>query len=256
MTFPKVISELFNDNLSGSEALLERLNIIFIENENFLCNDSLLNQIKNKFSDFALITNHLSQIIKQESSERKSFIENKISVSKSRFHLLYQNFTKEFRPKAPITISNSFTIQKIFEKYKSDGNDFSLTICESRPMFEGGILAENLAKSGIKINLITEAQMAHFMDESDCAIIGADKILKNGNVINKVGSRILAISAKHFNKPFYVISSKNKKVNTNIFEESEKEKTEIYSCKNNMIKITNKYFEEIESTYITKIITD
>ena len=71
-------------------------------------------------------------------------------------------------------------------------------------------MAEELAASGIKTLLITDAMMNQYVSQVDAAIIGADLISKNGNVVNKVGSKSLALLCREYNKPFFVVSTKNK----------------------------------------------
>jgi translation initiation factor eIF-2B subunit alpha len=42
--------------------------------------------------------------------------------------------------------------------------------------------------------------------EVDCVILGADRILKTGHVINKIGTSGVAIIAKYYGIPFYVVA--------------------------------------------------
>ncbi len=39
----------------------------------------------------------------------------------------------------------------------------------------------------------------------DCCVVGADRILRTGHVINKIGTYTMAITAKHHNIPFYSV---------------------------------------------------
>jgi methylthioribose-1-phosphate isomerase len=40
----------------------------------------------------------------------------------------------------------------------------------------------------------------------DAVLVGADRIAANGDTANKIGTFSLAIAAKHFNVPFYVVA--------------------------------------------------
>jgi translation initiation factor 2B subunit (eIF-2B alpha/beta/delta family) len=95
-----------------------------------------------------------------------------------------------------------------------------------------------------------------FIHKADAVIIGADKILRNGNVINKVGSLATAILCKYYKKPFYVIATRNKFTNEKRLKSGEKDYKEIWNFTHPKLKITNIYFEEIDRRLIIKIITE
>lgn len=77
---------------------------------------------------------------------------------------------------------------------------------ESRPLFEGRRLAEELASSGMDCTVISDAAVAHHISDIDLAVVGADTILNNGSIVNKIGTRMIAIISKYERKPFYVAS--------------------------------------------------
>ena len=82
---------------------------------------------------------------------------------------------------------------------------------ETRPLFQGARLTMwELMKSNITCTLITDNMAAHTIKthKIQAIIVGADRIAKNGDVANKVGTYNLAILAKHFNVPFYVVAPK------------------------------------------------
>lgn len=78
---------------------------------------------------------------------------------------------------------------------------------ETRPYLQGARLtAWELVKEGIPATLITDSMAGFFMQqgEVDAVIIGADRIVANGDTANKIGSYSLAVLCKHHNIPFYV----------------------------------------------------
>jgi translation initiation factor 2B subunit (eIF-2B alpha/beta/delta family) len=72
-------------------------------------------------------------------------------------------------------------------------------VAESRPKNEGRILAKRLIKKGIPVEYITDFSAATYIPRIDAAIIGADKILANGNIVNKMGSKTLAVLCRYYN---------------------------------------------------------
>ena len=56
------------------------------------------------------------------------------------------------------------------------------------------------------MTLICDGTAAHLMAEGavDVVITGADRVTANGDVVNKIGTRGLAIAARYHGVPFYV----------------------------------------------------
>ena len=78
---------------------------------------------------------------------------------------------------------------------------------ETRPFLQGSRLtAWELQQIGIPLTLITDNMAAYFMrrGEVDCIIVGADRIVANGDVANKIGTYGLAVLACAHGIPFYV----------------------------------------------------
>jgi methylthioribose-1-phosphate isomerase len=83
---------------------------------------------------------------------------------------------------------------------------------ETRPRLQGARLtAFELHQSNIPVTVIadTMAGWLFYHKKIDCAIVGADRILKNGLTINKIGTYTVAILANHHNIPFYVAAPKS-----------------------------------------------
>jgi len=78
---------------------------------------------------------------------------------------------------------------------------------ETRPLLQGARLtAWELTREGIPVTLITDNMAGSLMQhgEIDLVIVGADRIARNGDVANKIGTYTLAILAKEHEVPFYV----------------------------------------------------
>uniref|UniRef100_UPI0037E73F53 methylthioribose-1-phosphate isomerase isoform X3 n=1 Tax=Semicossyphus pulcher TaxID=241346 RepID=UPI0037E73F53 len=78
---------------------------------------------------------------------------------------------------------------------------------ETRPYNQGSRLtAYEAVAEGIPATLITDSMAALTMREMDitAVVVGADRVVANGDTANKVGTYQLAISAKHHGIPFYV----------------------------------------------------
>jgi methylthioribose-1-phosphate isomerase len=78
---------------------------------------------------------------------------------------------------------------------------------ETRPYLQGARLtAFEVDHAGIDFHLITDNMSASLMREGkvDAVIVGADRIVANGDTANKIGTYALAVLAKAHRIPFYV----------------------------------------------------
>ena len=78
---------------------------------------------------------------------------------------------------------------------------------ETRPLLQGSRLtAWELHQSGIDVTLITDNMAARVMFEGriDAVFVGADRIARNGDVANKIGTYGVAVLAREHGIPFYV----------------------------------------------------
>ncbi len=81
-------------------------------------------------------------------------------------------------------------------------------VTETRPYLQGARLtAWELQKAGFDVTVIADNMVAHVLGEGKVSkvIVGADHLTKNGDIANKIGTYQIALLAKHFGVPFYVI---------------------------------------------------
>ncbi|MCI2082315.1 MAG: S-methyl-5-thioribose-1-phosphate isomerase [Bacteroidales bacterium] len=79
---------------------------------------------------------------------------------------------------------------------------------ETRPMLQGSRLtAYELMKAGVDTTLICDDMASIVMAQKkvDAVFVGCDRIAANGDVANKVGTSALAILARYYGIPFYVL---------------------------------------------------
>ena len=87
------------------------------------------------------------------------------------------------------------------------GVPFHVYVDETRPLFQGARLtAWELGTAGIDLTLICDNAAASLMAAGrvDLIVVGTDRIARNGDVVNKIGTLNLAVLARHFGVPFYV----------------------------------------------------
>jgi methylthioribose-1-phosphate isomerase len=83
---------------------------------------------------------------------------------------------------------------------------------ETRPLLQGARLTMwELARAGVPAVLQVDAAAASAMasGEIDLVVVGADRIARNGDTANKIGTYALAVAAAHHGLPFYVAAPRS-----------------------------------------------
>jgi len=87
------------------------------------------------------------------------------------------------------------------------GREIHIFVDETRPLLQGARLtAYELKKAKIPHTLIADSMAASLMFQGkiSLAIVGADRIARNGDTANKIGTYSLAVACKYHSLPFYV----------------------------------------------------
>ncbi|MDG6221118.1 MAG: S-methyl-5-thioribose-1-phosphate isomerase [Candidatus Thermoplasmatota archaeon] len=88
-----------------------------------------------------------------------------------------------------------------------DGKKIFVWVDETRPWLQGSRLtAWELFQEGIGHSIIADNASGHYMHkgEVDMVIVGADRVVANGDFANKIGTYEKAVVAKENDIPFYV----------------------------------------------------
>lgn len=89
------------------------------------------------------------------------------------------------------------------------GKRVSVFADETRPLLQGARLtAWELMEGGIDVTLITDGMAGRVMFEGriDAVFVGSDRIARNGDVCNKIGTYSVAVLAREHGVPFYVVA--------------------------------------------------
>lgn len=108
-----------------------------------------------------------------------------------------------------LTLSRSGTVM---ETLRQAGPE-AVLVAESRPAREGVDIAEELA--GVidaEVSVFVDAAVAHMLATRaiETVLVGADAVLANGQVVNKVGTRAAALASAREGVPIYVVAAKDK----------------------------------------------
>jgi len=154
-----------------------------------------------------------------------------------------------------------------FRVAHKNGKKFLVYVDETRPRCQGLLTAWELEQEKIPYVYIVDNAAGYFMKnkEIDLVITGADRIAKNGDFANKIGTYEKAILAKENDIPFYVaapISTFDKSIKSGkeiVIEERGKEELALinkYKIMPDYIKVRNPAFDVTPAKYITGYITE
>lgn len=91
---------------------------------------------------------------------------------------------------------------------KEKGINIAVFADETRPLLQGARLTSyELHKAGIDVTLICDNMASMVMKNGwvQACFVGCDRVAANGDTANKIGTSGVAILAKHYNIPFYVL---------------------------------------------------
>ncbi len=87
------------------------------------------------------------------------------------------------------------------------GKNIRVIATETRPVLQGARLTVwELRREGIPVALVTDNTAGYLIRRRavDLVVVGADRITREGYVVNKIGTYMIALAAKRNNTPFYV----------------------------------------------------
>jgi len=139
---------------------------------------------------------------------------------------------------------------------------------ETRPLCQGARLTTwELKQASIPFKLITDSMAGYVMQNHrvDAVIVGADRIARNGDTANKIGTYTLAVLAKENCIPFYVAAPTttiDKSIATGAEIVIEERSPDEVTCIGGVrvapegVEVLNPAFDVTPARYITVIITE
>jgi len=156
-----------------------------------------------------------------------------------------------------ITISHSGTVEQALLHARRAGRRFAVICLEARPALEGRETATTLANADIPVTLAADATAAAMAEEAQLVLVGAD-LLSNRGLVNKIGTRVLALAAQAAKIPFYTLCGGEKFLPPGYCPPEQREwpAGEIWTDAPHGVTISNRYFEWTPLEEISGIITE
>lgn len=154
-----------------------------------------------------------------------------------------------------LTLSSSSTVRTTL-LHEPRGRGISAVCLEGRPVQEGHMLAEALARNGVPVTLAVDAAAARLASLCDLVLLGADSIGDAG-VVNKIGSVAVADAAHRAGIDVLVVTDETKILPPGFPQPVEDDRpAEEVARTPAGVKVWNRYFECLPLDDVTSVVTE
>ena len=107
-------------------------------------------------------------------------------------------------------VDNGSALAPIIQAWE-EGKRFHVYVDETRPRFQGRLTSWELNQYGVDLTVICDSASGFFISQGNInlIIVGADRVTRNGDIANKIGTYNLAVLANHHDIPFYTAFPKS-----------------------------------------------
>ncbi|NOZ75519.1 MAG: hypothetical protein GXO90_09150 [FCB group bacterium] len=201
----RAVYDFFDRNPKPSEAETRQL-------------QNQLSRLSDQLSSFRLVVFAIEKIISalgEQNFSTTTCLSRLDAIQKTLFgNYEYQARRLEalgIRNKAIIIHSHSTTIIACLSSLPRESRPGFIWQTESSPGMEGRLQARELAHAGYSVRLIPDTDIGQVFSRIDWVILGADS-LGTSHFTNKIGSLNLALLAKEYRRPVYVLAHSGKYV--------------------------------------------
>ncbi len=133
----------------------------------------------------------------------------------------------------------------------------AVLLSESRPGREGVGVAESLVAAGADVTLTTDAALPSLLEAHDVSLVlvGADAVLADGSVVNKVGTRALALAAAEAGVDCYAAAARAKVRPDEAFRGESRDAGEVYDGDAD-VSVANPVFDRTPVRLVTGVVTE
>ncbi len=269
-TVEEAIASIAEDHTSGASRIarvaLETMTLLVVEAKGHPKAEELREAARriSEAQPAMAVVHNVVQMFTQLTSEGfeplavRQQLRDELDTAKERIARTYLKIA----PSDAVVVTTSFsdnvlaTLQALHEK----GRVSHVHVLEARPLLEGRFLVVALQESGIPASLVPDALGPSLVAQSTGVLVGADSVLRDGSVVNKIGSYGLALAAKDHGKPFHVACETLK------FDarhdaaswpgSAAMNPREIWENPPERIEVVNRYFEVVPAALVTAIVTE
>lgn len=156
-----------------------------------------------------------------------------------------------------LTFSNSSTTAQTIISCHNAGWNMHVFCGEGRPVMEGVLQAKKLHRAGVPVTLLTDAALMSRITEVQAVWVGGDSLSYEG-LVNKVGSKALAMLAKRQSIPFISMMGLDKLLSSDLYPFLKflpQNPREVTADDADDLVIINEYYERIPLDMVDYIFT-
>ncbi len=214
LTVEEAIANLSDDHTSGASRVarvaLQTMGLLSVEAKGRPSPD-ILDEAARRISAaqpaMAVVHNvvHLYARLVKEGHDSRAVLEELNTELESARDRIARTFLKIVPDQATVvTLSYSDNVLACLQMAAAKGRIERVIVMESRPLLEGRFLVVALKEAGVPATLVPDGLGGSLVGRASCALVGADSVLKDGAVVNKIGTYGIALAAADRKKPFYV----------------------------------------------------
>lgn len=103
-----------------------------------------------------------------------------------------------------LTYAKSSIVQQTLIEAFKQGKKFRVIVVDSRPLFEGKNLARTLVNLGLEVQYALTQSISHAIKDATKVFLGAHAMMSNGRLYSRIGTAIVAMTAKETDIPVIV----------------------------------------------------
>ena len=103
-----------------------------------------------------------------------------------------------------LTYAKSSIVQQVLVDAYQKGKQFKVIVVDSRPLFEGKNLARALADLGVDVQYSLTHGISHVIKDATKVFLGAHAMMSDGRLYSRVGTALVAMTAKEASVPVIV----------------------------------------------------
>ncbi len=185
-------------------------------------------------------------------------LQEELETAKERIARTYLKIAPE--DAVVVTTSFSDNALAVLQLAHDKGRIRRVYVLEARPLLEGRFLVVALKEAGIAASLAPDALGPQLVAEATSVLVGADSVLRDGSVVNKIGSYGLALAARQHGKPFHVACETLKfdaRHDATSWPGSRAmNPREVWENPPEQVDVVNRYFEVVPASLVTAIVTE
>ncbi|KAK9488499.1 initiation factor 2 subunit family-domain-containing protein [Lipomyces starkeyi] len=132
----------------------------------------------------------------------ETYIRDKIEVAD---RVIVQSAVKQIsKGDVILTFSRSAVVEQVFLEANLRGIEFSVVVVDTRPFYEGKEMVRRLSNAGLRCEYVLISGLSYVLNDITSVFLGAHAVLSNGQLYSRVGTALVAMSAKRKNIPVIV----------------------------------------------------